>query len=165
MTQARGGPVGMAILRIALGLTLVFTWFDNVDKDLYGKDGFKGFLEWLHTPVADGGNGGSLAPYEFFLDKVVIPGAAFFGPLQLVVELAIGVALILGVGTRLASLLATLFFANLLLAYFGGEEWIWTYVVLTAGALAVFLGYGGRTLGIDQWLHKTRGDSPGTLVW
>jgi uncharacterized membrane protein YphA (DoxX/SURF4 family) len=165
MRDDRTGSIGLAILRVALGLTLVFTWWDNLDKGLYGKDDYQEFLRWLHRPVAEGGNGGGFAPYEWFLDTIVIPGATVFAPVQLVVELAIGVALIVGLATRLFSGLAVLFFANLLLGYLGGEEWIWTYVVLTAAAVAVFLGWAGRTLGVDQWLARQRGESLRGLIW
>jgi len=67
--------------------------------------------------------------------------------------------------TRLFSLLAAVFFFNLSLSYFGGNEWIWTYVLLLATAIAVFVGYGGRRLGVDRFLARTRGDSPFGLLW
>jgi len=74
-------------------------------------------------------------------------------------------ALILGFMTRLFSLLAAGFFLSLLLAYFGGEEWIWTYVLLLASAVTVFLGAGGRRFGVDQLLVHRWGRSPYGLLW
>ena len=65
----------------------------------------------------------------------------------------------------LGSLLAAGFFLSLFLGYFGGEEWIWTYVLLFMAAVTVFLGYGGRKLGVDQFLHRARGSSPANLFW
>lgn len=143
-------------------MIVLVTWFDNLDKGLYGADGLTGFLDWLFD---ENGNNSSLDFYHSFVDAVVVPIAGPYGVLQAIVELAISVALILGVGTRLASAVAALFFANLFLAYFGGEEWIWTYVLLFMSAVTVFLGYGGRQLGVDEYLVRARGDSPGSLIW
>ena len=96
---------------------------------------------------------------------MVVPNAGLFGVLQLIIEFAFGVGLLLGLCTRLCSLLAAGFFVSLFLGYYGGHEWIWTYVLLTVSAIAVYLGYGGRTLGLDHYLAKARGDSPGSLIW
>jgi uncharacterized membrane protein YphA (DoxX/SURF4 family) len=161
-SQDRNGSPPLALLRITLGVIILVTWFDNIDKDLYTADGLEGFLNYLFS---EDGNGSSLGFYESFVDAVVIPIAGPYGVLQAVVELAIGLGLVLGLMTRLSSLLAALFFFNLFLAYYGGDEWIWTYVLLFVSALVVFLGWGGRQLGVDERLVQSRGESPGTLLW
>ena len=161
-SQDRSGALPLALLRITLGVIILATWLDNLDKDLYTADGLEGFLDSF---TAEGGNGSSLDFYHSFVDAVVVPVAGPYGAFQAVVELAIGVGLVLGLMTRLSSLVATLFFFNLFLAYFGGEEWIWIYVLLFVSALCVFLGWGGRQLGVDQRLARTRGESPRTLLW
>lgn len=155
-------PSAVPILRVTLGVILLVTWFDNLDKGLYTGDGLSGFISFL---FAEDGNGSTLTAYESVLDAIVVPAAGFFGRLQMVVELAMAVSLILGLLTRLFSLLAVGFFASLFLAYFGGEEWIWTYVLLVAAALTVFLGAGGRRFGFDERLVAMRGRSPYGLLW
>lgn len=160
---ASPAPVGLALLRITLGVILLATWRNNVSGDLYTADGLKGFFNWLFDQ--ENGNASSLGAYESILDATIIPAASLVGPLQLVIEFLVGLALLLGVATRAASAAAAFFFLNLLLAYFGGHEWIWTYVILMMSSVAVFLGYGGRALGIDQWLYRTRGESPYGLIW
>lgn len=159
--SAERGSTATALLRVVLGVIILVTWFDNLGKDLYTGDGLTGFFNWLFS---EDGNNSSLGFYQSFLDTIIVPAAGFFAVLQLVVELAIGVGLLFGVLTRFFSLAAALFFLNLLLAYFGGHEWIWTYVLLLASAIAVFIGHGGRTLGIDQLLAR-RGPSPAGLLW
>ena len=161
-TKAPQGSVGVALLRITLGVIVLDTWFENLDKDLYTADGFEGFINFLFD---ENGNGSSLGFYESFIDAVVIPLAGPYGVFQAVIELAIALALIFGIGTRLASSVAALFFGNLFLAYFGGEEWIWTYVLLFMSAITVFLGFGGRKLGVDEYLVRTRGESPHNMLW
>ena len=159
----RRGSIAVALLRITLGVIFLVTWADNLEKDLYTADGLEAFLDGLFDE--ESGNGSSFAGYKSFLDAVVIPLAGPYGVLQAVAEFTIGVALIAGVLTRLFSLMAVFFFFNLILSYFGGEEWIWTYVLLFMSAVTVFLGYGGRKLGVDQLLVKARGEPPVDLLW
>ena len=145
-----------------MGVIVLVTWFDNLDKDLYTSDGLTGFLDFLFD---EDGNASSLTAYKSFIDAVVVPAAGVYGAFQLVVELAIGLGLLIGAFTRLFSLIATFFFLNLLLAYFGGHEWIWTYVLLVTTAIAVFIGYGGRKLGVDVWIVRRWGESRYGVLW
>ncbi len=160
--DTRSGSVPVALLRVTLGVILLVAFFDNLDKGLYSADGFEGFIDYLFS---EEGNDSSLGIYESFVDGAIVPLGAVYGWFQGTVELVIAVALILGLATRAASLVAAIFFANLFLAYFGGEEWIWTYVLLFMSALTVFLGYGGRTLGLDERIARERGRSPFDLIW
>lgn len=162
-TNEGGASIGLALLRITLGVIVLVTWKENLDKDLYTADGLTGLINWLFD--AENGNGSSLSGFKSFLDSVVVPNAGAFAVFQLVVELGIGIGLLLGLLTRFFSIAAAVFFLNLLLGYFGGGEWIWTYVLLLMAAVAVFLGYAGRTLGVDRWLASTRGESPFGLLW
>ena len=162
LPAGRSGSVAVALLRITIGVILVVTFFDNLDKDLYTADGLEGFIAFQFD---ENGNDSSLTFYESFVDAVIIPVAGPYGVFQAIIELAVGIALIVGVGSRLASLIALVFFGNLFLAYFGGNEWIWTYVLLFVSTLTVFLGYGGRQLGVDKYLVERRGESPYNLIW
>jgi len=159
------GSVGVAMLRVALGLTTLFTWFDNIDKDFYRGDNFAGFFDWVSKSPDEGGNGASLGFVHSIIDNTLLQAAGFFGFVIMFVELFIAVGLTLGLFTRAASLAAIGFFGSLFLTYYGGEEWIWTYVILTAAAVAIFLDWGGRKLGVDEYLAKRKGASPGTLIW
>ncbi len=162
MEIQRGASTGLALLRITLGIIVLVTWFGNLRDDLYTADGLTGLISWLFS---EDGNGSSLGFYESLLDAVVVPMAGLVAKVQLVVELGMGIGLLLGLFTRLFSLASILFFVSLFLGYFGGEEWIWTYVLLIMAAVAVFLGYAGRTLGMDQAVAQRRGPSPFGLIW
>ncbi len=161
-SDPRTGSLAVALLRITIGVIFLVTFFDNLDKDLYTADGFEGFIAFLFD---ENGNGSSLTFYESFVDAVIVPVAGPYVVFQAIVELALAIMLIIGLASRAASLVALLFFGNLFLAYFGGEEWIWTYVLLFMSTLTVFLGYGGRQLGVDQYLVRDRGESPYNLIW
>lgn len=153
----------VALLRITLGVILLVTWWDNLQKGLYTGEGLMGFFNWLFD--AENGNASSLGFYKGFLDATILPIAGPFAAFQMVVELLIGLALLLGLFTPLAGAGAALFFANLLLAYFGGHEWIWVYVLLLMAALVTALTRSGRSLGLDRLMLSRRGQPPVPLLW
>jgi uncharacterized membrane protein YphA (DoxX/SURF4 family) len=153
------------VTRVMLGVITLVTWIGNIQDDFYDGANFPGFFDWVAKPAEEGGNGSSLGFVHSIVDNTLLQAPEFFGWIMTIFELFIAVALIFGVCTRLASLAAIGFFGSLFLVYFGGEEWIWTYVLLTTAAVAVFLDWGGRTFGVDEYLAKSRGESPGTLVW
>ncbi len=153
----------VALLRITLGIIILATWFGNVRSGLYTAEGLTGFFNWLFD--AQNGNGSSLTFYKAFLDTAVVPVAGLFGGFQLVAEFVMGLALVVGGFTRFFSLAAMLFFVNLFLSYFGGHEWIWTYVLLFMSSLTLFLSYAGRHWGVDDWLLDKRGQPPINILW
>ena len=163
MTDRERGSTGATLLRVTLGVIILVTWVDNLDKGLYTADGLTGFIDFLFD--AENGNASTLTAYKAVFDAVVAPVAGIYGGFQLVVELLVGLGLLLGVFTRLFSLIAGMFFVNVFLVYFGGHEWIWTYVLLLVTAIAVFVDYGGRKIGFDTWLVQKRGESPFGLLW
>ena len=161
-TQTKQLQTAVALLRITLGVIILATWYGSLRDGLYTADGLTGFFNWLFD--AQNGNGSSLGWYKAFLDTAVVPVAGIFAVFQLVAELVMGAALLLGGLTRLFGIAAIFFFANLFLSYFGGHEWIWTYILLIMSSLTVVAGAAGRTWGIDHWLRQTCGE-PRLPVW
>lgn len=153
----------VALLRITLGVILLITWYDNLRGGLYSAEGLRDFFSWLFD--AANGNGSSLLWYQSMLESAIAPIAGPFAAFQMIAELLMGLALLLGFLTPLFGLGAMFFFFNLFLAYFGGHEWIWTYVLLFMSALTITLGAAGRKWGIDQWLLRTRGEPPIPFLW
>jgi uncharacterized membrane protein YphA (DoxX/SURF4 family) len=153
----------VALLRITLGIIILATWYDNLRSGLYTADGLTGFFNWLFDP--QNGNGSSLGWYKGILDTAVIPIASLFAIFQLITEFIMGAALLLGILSRLFGLAAMLFFGNLFLAYFGGQEWIWVYVLLIVSAFVVVLAAAGRHWGVDRLLMKSRGNPRLPILW
>jgi uncharacterized membrane protein YphA (DoxX/SURF4 family) len=83
----------------------------------------------------------------------------------MVAEFLMGLGLLVGGLTPLAGAGAMLFFFNLFLTYFGGNEWIWTYVLLTVSALVVTITLAGRQFGFDQYLLQKRGQPAIRFLW
>jgi uncharacterized membrane protein YphA (DoxX/SURF4 family) len=150
----------VALLRITLGVILLVTWWENLQKGLYQADNFANFINSLAA-------GHPIAAYRAFLVNVVAANATIFATFQLITELGMGLALVLGLFTPLAGLGATFFFLNLLLSYLNPNtgEWIWTYVLLVVAALVVALTRSGRALGLDRRLARDRGRPPFGLLW
>ena len=99
------------------------------------------------------------------LDNTLLQSPEVAGWALTIVELFIAIGLLFGIFTRAASLLAVGFFGSLFLTYFGGDEWIMIYVMLTLAAVVTFFSYGGRKLGVDQFVADVRDESPATLIW
>ena len=147
----------VALLRITLGIIILVTWFENLTKGTYSGAGITGLFEYIFDK-----NGGGAAFYRAIIEGTILQTPAAFGVFQLVAEFLMGAGLLLGLFTPLAGLGAALFFFNLILAFWGGQEWIWTYVLLTVSTIVAALTGSGRAWGVDAWLLTRRGE-PGLI--
>ena len=151
----------VAVLRITIGVILVATWYDNLREGIYTADGIVGLFNYIFNDI-----GGGPAFYRAIINGTILQAPGLFAGFQLVAELLMGLALLFGLFTPLAAAGAALFFFNLFLAYLGGQEWIWTYVLLTVSALVVALSQAGRAWGLDSMLLRRLGEPPrGGPIW
>ena len=103
-------------------------------------------------------NSGLFNPHAFyrgFFQDVVLPNANLFAYLTAYGELLVGLALLLGLCTRLASVGAMLLLANYLLAK-GLPFWASSSndAPMFFIALVLLLGAAGRSFGLDYFLAK-----------
>ncbi len=150
----------VAILRVTLGVIILVAWWDNFQKGVYSAQGITGLLNGIFSA-----GGGSVLGYRGIINSTVLQFSGPFAAFQMVAELLMGLGLLLGLFTPLLGLGATFFFLNLFLAYFGGSEQIWPYVLLTVSALVVALTRSGRAYGIDVRLAKQKGKPPFPFLW
>lgn len=150
----------IAVLRITLGVILLVTWYKNFNEGLYTADGITGLFNYIFND-----NGGGPGFYRAIIQGTVLQVPGLFAVVQMVAELAAGLGLLFGGITGLAGIGATLFFANLFLSYFGGNEWIWTYVLLTSAAFTVTFTRAGRAFGFDKLLARMVGEPPIPYLW
>jgi hypothetical protein len=146
--QRTGTHLGTACVRMLIGCM----WFEAM-------------LWKLPLPVG-GGLGywteqmGKRAAFELHRELVtgfLIPNLHLFGPIVFLAELAFAVSLILGLGVRLAGVLAILFVLHLWLGiYLPGDpaEWSWSYIFLAVLMFLFALYAAGRSLGLDAWLRR-----------
>lgn len=148
----------LALLRIMVGLVFLTTWVSNLFKGFYTPDGLLDFFTNVFPQSEN-----SLGWYAGFINTVILPGRAVFAPFQLVTELVLALALLVGIFTPFFSLAGIFFLINVYLATFG-HDWPWAYW-MPMGILGVmFLARSGRALGIDAWLLKRFGE-PKLPLW
>jgi len=142
----------LALLRIMVGLVFLSTWASNLMKGSYTPDGLLNFFTNVFPQSEN-----PLGWYAAFINTVILPMRGLFAPFQLVTELLLGLALLLGLFTPLFSLIGIFFLTNVFLATFG-HDWPWAYW-MPMGILGVtFLARSGRALGVDTWLLKRFGE-------
>lgn len=135
-----------AAARIAVGSYWLYEqhWKLPPDFGLHDPRGLMfAFEQSMRYPTVD--------LYRVVLQEVVVPHFHLFGWLLLLVEVAIGVSLVLGVWTRAAALLGVLQAVNLLVAQGRTPEGPWVYVAILAANLAVLLMPSNRRFSVDAW--------------
>jgi hypothetical protein len=136
----------LVVFRVMLGVLFLSVWGSNLNKGLYGSGPYAALIRsYIDTGDAPG----------IWKDvmRFVADGAPFFSKAQLVTELAFGIALVLGVATRIVGLAAGLYLGSLWLSEIGvPHEWIWSLVFPALAAFAVSLLSAGRVLGLDALL-------------
>ncbi len=97
--------------------------------------------------------------YKAFLQAVVLRNFDFFGALSFVTEIALGVALILGLFIPLVGLGGALWQVNIALgSYSVPGEWPWIWMLLIMPQIAFALCRAGRALGADAVLARMLAD-------
>ena len=164
-TQAVWSTRGIALLRMTLGVIVLATWWDNLQKGIYTAQGITDLFTHPDWGAFSHG-GGALFGYRTLVESTILQVPGLFAGFQLVAEFLMGLGLLVGGLTPLVGAGATFFFFNLFLTYFGNSnEWIWTYVLLTMAALAVTLSLAGRKWGVDQLLLQKRGQPKLPFLW
>lgn len=149
----------IALLRIMLGVLFITTWGSNLSKGFYTPDGLQYFFTEVFPQSAN-----SLTWYAAFIDNVIIPIRGVFAPVQLVGEFLLGLFLLIGVFTPVTGVFAAFFILNTFLATYG-HDWPWSYVTILGILFVVFMTKAGRSLGVDAWLLKKRGEPKIPFLW
>jgi uncharacterized membrane protein YphA (DoxX/SURF4 family) len=143
---------GLAIVRVTIGGMLVWVFFENLGKGLYGPAGYASLVNYYikqgHSPALWKAVMGLAASH-----------AAMAAPAQAVTEISLGVLLVIGLLTRPVALVAFLYLASLWVSEWG-TAWIWELLVPVLASLALTVGRAGRSWGIDAWLAQRQPSSP-----
>jgi thiosulfate dehydrogenase (quinone) large subunit len=148
----------IALLRILVGLVILTSWLSNAFKGYYTP---AGLLEFFTSVFPQSEN--PLGFYARFITDVILPIRDVFAPFQLVGEFLLGLALLLGLFTRIFSLVGIFFLLNTFLATFG-HDWPWAYFMPITILVVVFLTRAGRAWGLDRLLYARFGER-GALLW
>jgi uncharacterized membrane protein YphA (DoxX/SURF4 family) len=142
----------IALLRVMMGLVFLTTWVNNLIQGFYTPDGLLRFFQ-EEFPQSEN----PLGWYAAFIDGVILPARGAFAPFQMVTELLLGLALLVGFLTPLFSLAGIFFLLNTFLATFG-HDWYWAYLMPIGILVVVMLTRAGRSLGVDGWLAARFGE-------
>ncbi len=94
--------------------------------------------------------------YRPVLTGLVLPHIGFFAPTIAVSEVAVGLSLLLGAGTRFGAALGLVLITNYMLA-FGEIPWQpGEDQAFLIGLVVVLITNPGRAFGIDLWLARAR---------
>ena len=139
-----GWPI--AIFRIIFGVMYLDMALQKAPWVVSGGQRYGWLYGWLQQEIAHP----TFGWYATFLRGVVVPHFGLFGLLTFITEIALGVALLLGLLTRLAGLGGALWQVNIALgAYNVPGEWSWIWALLIVPQ-CVFAACGaGRPLGAD----------------
>lgn len=142
----------LAIVRLTIGAMLVWVFFENLGKGLYTPSGYAGLIKYYiekgHAPAA----------WKAVM-SLAASHAAMAAPAQAVTEISLGILLVIGLLTRPAAFIAFLYLGSLWVSEWG-TAWIWELLVPVLASLALAVGHGGRTWGIDALLARRHPDSP-----
>jgi len=141
----------IALLRIVVGVMFLSTWLPNFLDGLYTPDGLLRFFT-VDFPQSEN----PLVFYASFINGVILPIRNVFAPFQLVAEFLLGLALLVGAFTPLASIAGIFFLLNTLLATFG-HDWLWSYILPISILAVTLFTHAGRALGVDAYLVKRTG--------
>lgn len=157
--EERTSLIWIALLRIMLGVLILTTWGSNLTKGFYTPDGLLYFFTDVFPQSAN-----SLGWYAAFIDNVILPIRGVFAPFQLVGEFMLGLFLLIGVFTPITSVFTAFFIINTFLASFG-HDWPWSYITILSILFVLFMTKAGRSLGVDAWLLKKRGEPKIPFLW
>jgi uncharacterized membrane protein YphA (DoxX/SURF4 family) len=145
--------VGLALVRLTIGVMFVWVFLENLGKGLYTPSGYAGLIQVYIDH--------SHAPAVWKSVMAFTEHAPMAAPLQALTEISFGVLLVLGLFTPLVALLACAFLASLWVSEWG-TAWIWELLVPFLASLALAVGGAGRTWGVDSFLVRRR---PISLWW
>ena len=142
-TSLPGWP--LAVFRIAYGVLFLDMALQKAPWINYG---------WLEGFIQKEIANPSFSWYAAFLQHVVLAHFSLFGLQTFVVELALGVALLCGILTRLAGAAGFLWQVNIALGAFNVPgEWYWIWPLLTLPLFCFAFTGAGRIVGVDRVLE------------
>lgn len=110
---------------------------------------------WLHGFIEKEIAHPTFGWYKAFLEGIVLPNFTLFGTMTFFAELALGVALLLGILVPMAGLAGALWMGNIALgAWSVPGEWPWIWMLLIMPQVVFASCRAGRRLGLDALLVR-----------
>jgi hypothetical protein len=116
-----------------LGALFISVFFENLHKSLYEAVGYERLIEGYKA------QGNAPGVWKDFMGFIA-DHASFFGPVQAVFELSLGMILVLGVGTGAFGLIAAAHLTALWISELAPRRWVWELLSLIVVAVVVGIG-------------------------
>jgi thiosulfate dehydrogenase [quinone] large subunit len=147
-----GTPLFIALARITIGVLWLFSLRWKLPPTFAPASG-RGLLDWMQLMVQHP----SFDFYANFVQNIVIPNFTVFAWIVFLGELLVGLGLLTGTLTRVASFFGLLMSINLMIGLLEVPgEWPWSYVMLGMWQVLFFIANAGMVLGIDGLLRSRR---------
>ncbi len=155
--QGRGARVGLAVLRIAIGLLWIQNSGWKTPPD-FGQDSGTGLFRFttyaVDYPV--------FPPFSWLMENVVLPNFTLFGYLTLLVEASLGAFLLVGLATRFWAVVGIAQSVAITLSVLNApDEFPWTYYLMIVAHIVILTTAAGRTAGLDGILRPRWRQSSG----
>jgi len=139
----------LLVLRIYLGLFYLQTGYNKIDRGDWGRGYAPNVREYVEAQLSH-----AYSFYAGFLEHVVAPNADLFAMIVSWGEFLLGLALLIGIFTRLASVMGIILNLNFTFAmgraiYYPGFEALIIWVLLT-----FVIAPPGRVAGLDMVLQE-----------
>ncbi len=149
--ERTGRNVAIWAIRVLIGCM----WFEGMlwKLPLFSVD--NGLHYWMEQMAGRA----AFAVHRDLVANLLLPAFVLVNPLIFLAELGFAASLILGLGVRLAALLAIPFVLNLWLGIYlqrpgDPAEWSWSYMFLAMLHGFFILDAAGRSLGADAWVRR-----------
>lgn len=142
----------IALARMAIGFMWLFSLRWKLPPD-FAPDQGPGLRDWLELEVAHP----AIQLYADFVANVVLPNFSLFAWLIFLAELLVGIMLLSGSWTRVASLIGLLMSLNLAVGLLEVPgEWPWSYIMMIMWHGIFLMFRAGRLWGVDGWLEQRK---------
>lgn len=140
----------LVILRVQLGLVFIVAGWPKISDLGNWPARMRGAVENAFLPQ-------SHDFYRGILESLILPNIELFAYIVAIGEIVIGIALLIGLATRVFSALAVFFLLNYM-SMKGALFWTPSSndAALMMNGLVVFLGNAGKVLGVDLFLGKKK---------
>jgi thiosulfate dehydrogenase (quinone) large subunit len=149
----RGAAIGVAVLRVTIGLV----WMSEAWWKF--PPSFGVLRRWVERPLEFP----VFEPYNRVVETVILPNFTLFGWLVFFTEAMLAAFLIVGLATRLWSLVGIAMTVPIIFSVLNYQvtaadgttlgEWSWAYYMMLAIHAALFATAGGRAYGLDGVLR------------
>ena len=143
--------LAILFLRVLIG----FMWISQgliklIDRAPDALNDHHFFLKQLH----DMADTNPIPAVSSLLNNILIPNYQLLTWIVIFLEIGLGFSMIFGIVSRIGSLVGIGFTFVLFINTLGWGEWLWTYPLIAAPMVAIFISSYQNRFGFDNFIHQ-----------